>query len=412
MFEILKQDPDSRGRLGHLKTEHGIIETPAYVIVGTHGEVRCLESVDLVNTKTQLIISNTYHLWRTLGEEGLNDFPGLHEYMRWNGPIMTDSGGFQVFSLGFLREYGMRRGEEAVKEFGNAKAVSGQNLVRITPSGVYFKPYGEESEEVYLDAETSIRIQEQLGADIVVAFDEPTSPLHGLEYTRQAMDRTHAWAHRSLDAKQSDQKIYGVVQGGAFEELRSASAKHIGNLPFDGFAIGSTYGDAYGGTKNMTRQMLDWSIPYLPENKARHLFGVGSILDIFNGVEAGIDTFDCVIPTREARHGRIWTSRGHIDIKKGRFALDDDPLDPFCQCPVCSDKKIMKRDLHSAFKEKNPEAGHFATIHNVFFFNDFMEKIRVSLREGRFSDFREEFLGGMENSGLPNDDISATKIEN
>lgn len=389
MFEIVKKDPLSRARAGIIRTAHGMVETPSYVIVGTNAEVRTLDSLDIRDTKTQMIIANTFHLWRDLGEDGLNDYPGLHEAMDWNGTIMTDSGGFQVFSYGFLREHGMRIGRKI-----DAEDISpvGENMVRITESGVYFKPDGEGEEEAYLDAEQSIKIQEQLGADIIVAFDEPTSPAADYEYTKEAMERTHKWAVRSLDAHITDQKIYGVVQGGAFEDLRRQSAEFIGGLGFHGFAIGSTYGDSYGGTKQKTKDMLDWSIPFLPENKPRHLFGIGRIEDLFAGVEAGIDTFDCVIPTREARHGRLWTSKGPIDIKKGRYAEDQGPIDPAgCDCPTCTEE-ISRFDLHRLFKDKNPQAGRLATMHNVYFFNNLMENIRTSIKEGAFQKFKREYL--------------------
>lgn len=399
MFNVLRKDADSRARSGVLETPHGIVETPAYVIVGTNAAVRCLEPEDLPKTKTQMIIANTYHLWRELGDEGLDDYPGLHEVMGWKGPVMTDSGGFQVFSLGFLREKekGMRRSKS---QMANSESSSNadnkeKNLVRITQSGVYFKPDNVDDKEKYLDAELSIRIQEQLGADIIVAFDEPTSPASDYEHTKGAMERTYAWAKRSLEAKESKQLIYGVVQGGAFEDLRKASAKFIGNLPFGGMAIGSTYGDAYGGTKAKTAEMLEWSIPHLPENKPRHLFGVGRIEDLFAGVEQGIDTFDCVIPTREARHGRLWTAKGHIDITKGKYFNDSQAIDPECDCPVCSEG-TAKDEIHLLFKSKDPRAGRLATMHNVYFFNDLMEKMRDSIKEGRFHDFKKEFLKNLE----------------
>ncbi len=394
-FDVRKRDPGSLARVGRLETAHGAVDTPAYVIVGTHAAVRCLSPEDLPETKTQIIIANTYHLWRALGDEGLNAYPGLHEVMQWPGPIMTDSGGFQVFSLGFLYETGGRRGGTT------EPAESKQKLVRITEAGVYFHPFlpGEEGgvlpktgEEMYLDAEMSIHIQERLGADIIVAFDEATSPTADYDYVKSATERTHKWAERSLEAKESDQKIYGVVQGGAFKDLRQASAKFIGGMPFDGFAIGSTYGDAYGGTKAGTREMLDWSVPLLPEGKPRHLFGVGRIEDLFSGVEQGIDTFDCVIPTREARHGGIWTSRGRLDILRGAMKNEDGPLDEECACPVCLDEDKTRATLHLMFKGKDPEASRLATIHNVFFFNNLMSQIRQAITESRFAEFKKEYL--------------------
>jgi tRNA-guanine family transglycosylase len=383
MFEVVRKDPLSRARIGRLSTPHGVIETPSYVIVGTHGAVRCLEPEDLPHTKTQLIISNTYHLWRTLGDEGLHDFPGIHDYMQWQGPVMTDSGGFQVFSLGTLREKMMRRGGAILEE-----EAPGRSLVRVTESGVYF----DDPDEQYLDAELSMRIQEQIGADIIVAFDEPTSPLHDHAYTKTSMERTHRWAMRSLDARRSKQLLYGVVQGGMFEDLRKESAQTIGGMPFDGFGIGGTYGDAYGGTKADTVKMLDWAIPLLPENRPRHLFGVGEIDDLLYGIEAGIDTFDCVIPTREARHGRIWTRSGPYDVKTGSVGDRHEPLMPDCLCPACAIEGTTKASLHERFKAKDLEAGRLATLHNVFFFNAFMEEARQAIYEGRFDTFKQDTL--------------------
>lgn len=394
MFQIVKKDPNSRARLGRIETPHGVVETPAYVIVGTHAEVRCVKPGDLQETKTQMIISNTYHLWQDLGDEGLEGFLGVHAALGWQGPVMTDSGGFQVFSLGFLREQGLRRGGDAEPRASDPQ----KNLVRITEAGVYFRP-DELAEEVYLDAETSVKIQEQLGADIIVAFDEPTSPGHDYEYTKKAMERTHRWAERSLEAKESQQLMYGVVQGGAFEDLRAESAAFIGGLPFDGFAIGSTYGDAYGGTKAKTKDMLDWCIPHLPDAKPRHLFGVGAIEDLFAGVEQGIDTFDCVIPTREARHGGIYTASGRIDIKKGSNRNSPEPLDELCGCPVCLGEEMTRSKLHQMFKEKDPNAARFATIHNIYFFNDLMEKIREAIREGGLRNFQNAYLENLRKAG-------------
>ncbi len=392
MFEIVKKDPTSRARIGRLTTEHGVIETPSYVIVGTHAAVRCLEPEDLPHTKTQLIIANTYHLWRTFGDEGLTTFPGVHEYMQWSGPVMTDSGGFQVFSLGALRDRMMRRGGDVATQevVGKLGAATGESLVRVTESGVYF----HDPDEQYLDAELSMRIQEQIGADIIVAFDEPTSPLHDRAYTKESMERTHRWAQRSIDAKHSKQQLYGVVQGGMFEELRTESARTIGGMAFDGFGIGGTYGDAYGGTKADTVQMLDWTIPFLPEDRPRHLFGVGEIDDLLSGIEAGIDTFDCVIPTREARHGRIWTRQGPYDVKRGVMADKSEPLSPDCGCPACHLEGTTKQSLYELFKAKDQEAGRRATLHNVFFFNEFMERAREAIYEGRFGEFKTDTLAG------------------
>jgi queuine tRNA-ribosyltransferase/7-cyano-7-deazaguanine tRNA-ribosyltransferase len=395
-FEIVARDPISRARVGRLKTEHGTLETPSYVVVGTNGYIRALEPEDIPKTKTQLIISNTYHLWRALDDEGLESYPGLHEAMQWNGgAIMTDSGGFQVFSLGASREHGVGK----VGSERNTSAVGGESLVRVTEAGVYFRdpsygsgPYGAE-EEQYLDAELSMKIQEQLGADIIFAFDEPSSPHHNEMYTRATVERTHRWAKRCLDAKESKQALYGIAQGGGFESLRKESAEFMANLPFDGFGIGGAFSNSFGDTREQTAKELDWTIPLLPEHKPRHLLGIGRIEDLFIGVEAGVDTFDCVIPTREARHGSLWTNAGRLDIGgKGKYADDGGPIASDCTCPVCTDDELPRRELHKMFREKNLEAGRMATIHNIYFFNDLMEKIRGAIREGQFQNFKRQYL--------------------
>lgn len=396
MFEVIKKDSESRARFGVLKTAHGFVETPAYTIVGTHAEVRCLSPVDLVSTKTQIIIANTYHLWRTLGDK-LESFEGLHKRMNWPASIMTDSGGFQVFSLGFAREHGVGK---VGKFFSSEERESRPNLVRVTDDGAWFKEKPD-GPEFFLDAKLSISIQEKLGADIILAFDECSSPLHDHEYTKKAMERTHKWAKICLDVKtRNDQMIYGIVQGGAFEDLRKESAKFIGALPFHGFGIGGAFGNSFGDSKEASFKELGWIIPYLPENKPRHFLGIGRIDDLFLGVEAGIDTFDCVIPTREARHGSLWTPVGRFDIKKGVYKNDYRKIQDDCLCEVCSEKNTTRQNIHELFKNKDKEAARFATIHNVFFFNNLMTQIRRSILDGNFPRFKERFLRGIASKGL------------
>lgn len=387
MFEITGRDSNSRARTGVIYTSHGKIETPAYIIVGTNAEVRTLSSDNIKKTKTQVIIVNTYHLWRELGDK-LQTFEGLHERMKWNGPIMTDSGGFQVFSLGFGREHGVG------KMLGGEKKRGGENLARITKSGVFFT---DGDDEHFLGPELSMEIQRKLGADIIFAFDECTSPEHNYAYQKEALQRTHQWAKICLSAKEKlfsnsrelenkeRQMLFGIVQGGRFEDLRTESAKYIGSLPFDGIAIGGSFG------KQEMLQALNWTIPFLPENKSRHLLGIGKIKDIFDSVERGVDTFDCVIPTREARHGSLWTASGRFDVRKSAYKGDKSVIQEKCYCPVCS-SRLSRSELHNLFKSKNNLAGTYATIHNVFFFNDLMEKIRNSINGGCFQEFRDSFL--------------------
>ncbi|MGC9603488.1 MAG: tRNA guanosine(34) transglycosylase Tgt [Minisyncoccia bacterium] len=434
-FRVLKKDRRTNARVGFLKTPHGAVLTPSYVMVGTHAEVRCLTPLDIPKTKTQLIIANTYHLWRMLGEK-LDKFPGLHGFMKWNGVIMTDSGGFQVFSLGFAREHGVgkvanmfpgnaggqaflgtaldalqrrvrassrpdfsasrRPSKSGLRELpqnnlpaGEGNSSDRKNLVRITEDGAYFNEGGE---NLFLNPEISIGIQEKLGADIILAFDECTSPLHDHAYTKGAMIRTHNWAKRSLAAKKrSDQWLYGIVQGGEFEDLRKESAEFIGRMPFDGFAIGGSLGRSRSGMFDV----IKWSVPYLPEEKPRHLLGIGRIDDLFEAVEMGMDTFDCVIPTREARHGSLWTKFGRFDIKKGGWQGSYMKIQGDCRCPVCGEMEITRGELYELFKTKDSNAARLSTIHNSFFFNDLMEKIRNSIREENFPEFKKEFTANL-----------------
>ena len=383
MFNLLKKDGEAR--LGIIKIGQREIETPNYVVVATDGQIRCLTQEDIPKTKTQIVISNTYHLSQSLGKEGLSQFPGLHEFMGWNGLIMTDSGGFQVFSMGKART--QNTGKVSNKEH---RASQNLNQVRVTDDGVYFT--NDIGEEIYLDAEISIKIQEQLGADIILAFDEPSSPKDDYEATKKSMRRTHDWATRSLAAKISDQKIYGIVQGGNFKDLRVESAKFINQLDFDGFAIGGAFGSSFGSEKHHTFEELEWVSPLLDEQKPRHLLGIGRIDDIFEAVERGVDTMDCVIPTREARHGGIWTSNGRIDITKGQYSSDNSALVKNCFCPTCQEEGTTKSKLYELFKSKDLEAGHLATIHNVYFFNDLMRQVREAIKNNSFKTLKKRFL--------------------
>jgi queuine tRNA-ribosyltransferase len=400
MFKVLKKDKSTSARLGVLETPHGSVETPSYVVVGTHAKVRELNSDELKKTKTQIIIANTYHLWRALGDEGLKKYAGLHKEMNWDHPLMTDSGGFQVFSLGFARETGVGKVEGRGQRTGNSEQGIEKNLVEITDKGVYFPAQGGlasggfvDNEKCFLDPAKSMWIQERLGADIIFAFDEPTSPLHDYKYTKKSLKRTHRWAKESIKYKKSDQLLYGIVQGGAFEDLRRKSANFIGSLDFEGFAIGGSFGSSFGaGTEGRSFRELNWSVPHLPENKPRHLLGIGLIEDLFIGVASGIDTFDCVVPTREARHGVVYTSSGRLDIKRSVFKEDNSVLDPECECEVCSIKKITRAELRELFKSKNFEAGHLATFHNVYFFNNLMAQIRESISLGKFSELMSGYV--------------------
>ena len=274
-------------------------------------------------------------------------------------PMMTDSGGFQVFSLGAAREQGV--GKVLRQPVRRENAV---NNVRITEEGARFSVDGQER---FISPETSITTQEALGADIIFAFDECTSPLHPLPYTKQSMERTHRWAQRCLDAHtKKNQMLYGIVQGGRFKRLRAQSAKTIGAMPFDGFGIGGSFG------KDEMKATLASVIPHLPDEKPRHLLGIGAVADIFEAVEAGIDTFDCVIPTREARHGRLYTDAGTIDVRKSKHSTDRRKL-------YGSRATIGK--LQHLFRASDMQAGRLATLHNIMWFNTLLKRIRTALAD-------------------------------
>lgn len=390
MFKILAQAKDSGARRGVLETAHGVIETPAYVIVATHGQIKCLSSEQVVKSGTQAVIANTFHLWQNYrGEKKeLDSLPDLHSLLPSSLPVFTDSGGFQIFSLGFAREQAVGKIQNIfpAETTSSAPSVpSKENLVRLTEEGAWFR-HPLTAQEDFLGPELAIKIQEKLGADIILAFDECTSPLNDYLYTRQALERTHRWAKICLETKTDNgQKIYGIVQGGEFQDLREKSARFINSLPFDGLAIGGSLGKS----KDDAWKVLKWTIPLLDKQKPRHFLGIGRVEDIFEGVEQGLDTFDCVIPTREARHGRIWTKRGHFDITKTKYASDYSPLEITCSCPVC--QTSSKAEVHRQFKTKDSLAGQNATLHNVFFFNCLLREIREAIGEERLKDLKKEY---------------------
>jgi len=384
MFKITKKDKYTNARLGVLSTPHGNINTPSYVIVATHAKVKLLEPADLKRTKTQVVISNTYHLWDRINLDS-KEKNLVHKMLGRKIPVMTDSGGFQVFSLGFGNKFRvgkvLKKNTRPVRS-RSLEATASSNGVKITDKGVYFLLYGKKR---FLGPELSIKIQEKLGADIIFAFDECTSPLDDFDYNKKALERTHKWALKCLAVKtRKDQLLFGIVQGGRFKSLRTKAAKDIASLPFDGIGIGGSFG------KDEMVETLKWVIPYLPEEKPRHLLGIGKGEDIFNAVEQGIDLFDCVIPTREARHGRIYTKNGHFDISKHKNK--NIPLEKGCGCPTCS-KKITRAKLNELFKNTDKtKAQRYATIHNIWFFNNLLEEIRGSIKNNKFKQFKNRFL--------------------
>ena len=360
-FTLLRTDSDSHARLGRIITPHGEISTPAFAPVGTQATVKALDPRDLHELGAELILGNTYHLYLRPGADLVAEMGGLHGFMGWDGPILTDSGGFQVFSLAKTR--------------------------RVTDEGVEFRSHIDGSRHLFTP-EMVVHTQEQLGADIVMVLDECAEP-NDRAYNEQALARTHAWAERCLHAQtRTDQALFGIVQGGVFPDLRRQSAEFLTGLDFPGYAIG---GLSVGETKEQMYSMLDITSPVLPENKPRYLMGVGAPEDLVEGVARGVDLFDCVLPTRLARNGALFTRAGRINIRNAQFARDAAPIEEGCQCYTC--RSFSRAYLRHLFKAGELLASRLATIHNVHFLLELMRDIREAITAGSLQAFREEFLG-------------------
>jgi tRNA-guanine transglycosylase len=375
-FKILKKSKISNARLGFLETKHGVLETPCLVPVATQAVVKTLASEEVLQTKSQILICNTFHLHERPGEKIVEKAGKLHKFMNWPKPLMTDSGGFQVFSLGFGKDFAIGK---ILKSKNIAEVKHGQQpkTIKITQDGVFFRSLIN-GDELFLGPEESIKIQEKLGADIIFAFDECTSPNADFEYTKKSLEKTHKWAIICLRAKKSDQALFGIVQGGKFEDLRKESAKFIGKLDFNGFGIGGEFGK----DKNKMQEMIGWVVENLPEKKPRHLLGVGYLEDIEKIIKSGIDTFDCTVPTHYARRGIAFTSEGKLDMSKEKFLKNNEPLDRGCVCNVCLNYK--KNYICHLLRAKEITAMKFLTLHNLYFFNNYIEEIRQKIKDNKF----------------------------
>lgn len=359
-FEILAQDTSSAARFGRFHTPHGAFETPVFAPVGTQATVKAMKPDDLVDLGATLILSNTYHLYLRPGDELIRDLGGLHSFMGWDGPILTDSGGFQVFSLSKTR--------------------------KIDEDGVTFQSHHDGSKHRFTP-EKSIAIQENLGADIIMMFDECPPP-DDYDYVRESLVRTHSWAERCAAAKtRDDQALFGIVQGGIFPDLRAESARFLTGLDLPGYAIG---GLAVGETKAEMVHTLDAVQPLLPQDKPRYLMGVGAPEDLVRGVLRGIDIFDCVLPTRLARHGSAMIAGGRLNLRNAQYQSDKQPLDAACSCYTCTHfSRAYLRHLVKA----NEILGHILlSTHNLFFLLNLMNEIRKAVRKGELSEFAAEFL--------------------
>ena len=375
-FTISKKSKKSGARAGVLKTAHGEVETPTLVPVATAASVKTLSSEEVLQTKTQILISNTFHLHTKGADKLIKSSGGLHKFMNWPKPLMTDSGGFQVFSLGFGKDFGV--GKMMKRDIDEIVSLNQQpKHVKITAEGVRFRsPIN--GDELFLGPKESIKIQEAIGADIIFAFDECPPPLADYAYNKQALARTHEWAKICLKTKKSRQALFGIVQGGKYKDLRIESAQFIGGLPFDGFGIGGEF----GSDKKTMEQMIGWVNQNLPEEKPRHLLGIGYPEDIPKIIKKGVDTFDCIVPTHYARRGFAFTSAGRLDLGKAEFLKDKKPLDKNCECRVC--QNYRRNYICHLWRAKEITAMNLLTFHNLYFFNSFIEKIRKDIKNGKF----------------------------
>ncbi|MBV9896027.1 MAG: tRNA guanosine(34) transglycosylase Tgt [Chloroflexi bacterium] len=386
-FEIT--NVSGRARTGVLHTPHGSVETPFLCVVGTAGSVKGITPSELRDVGAGVLLANTYHLFLRPGAEVVQQLGGLHRFMGWNGPIVTDSGGFQVFSLGSGLEHGVGKQIGMFPEEGTPRKPRGQaaRLVRVDDDGATFTSHIDGSRQ-RLTPEISIRVQEALGADIALAFDEPTSPLHEASYTRTAMERTHAWARRCLAARtRSDQALYGIVQGGAFVSLREESARLIGALPFDGVAVGGSLGKS----KADMHSVLDWTMREVPEAWPRHLLGIGEPEDLLSCAARGVDQFDCVAPTRLGRHGNLYTHAGKLLITRPEFREDARVIEEGCGCYTCR-TGFSRGYLRHLFAANELLAYTLASLHNLYFILTLMQRIRDAIRSDALAELTAEFL--------------------
>jgi queuine tRNA-ribosyltransferase len=398
-FSIEKKLPGQLGRAGVIHTPHGDIETPGFTIVGTKATVKSLTPEDLRDlVGVQAVLVNTYHLYLQPGEQVIKEVGGLHSFMHWDGPTLSDSGGFQVFSLGAAFGKGVTKfAQNAAAEptdlrphlYNKDIAIQHGKLCLIDEDGVTFTSHLDGSLHRFT-AERSIEIQHAIGADIMFAFDECTSPTADYEYQKEALARTHRWAKRSILAHKRDyaalksQALYGIVQGGRHENLRKQSATELSKMDFDGYGIGGSF------TKEDLHEALGWVNNILPREKPRHLLGIGEPEDIFMGVENGIDTFDCVAPTRIARTGTIYTHRGKINLMQTKYQTDFGKPDEACDCYTCT--HYTRAYLAHLFRAGEMLAARLASIHNLHFIVSLIKNIRASILGDTYPQFKEDFL--------------------
>lgn len=373
MYELLKRD--GLARRGRLTTVHGVVETPVFMNVGTVGAIKgAVSTEDLENIGTQVELSNTYHLHVRTGDKLIREMGGLHKFMSWDKPILTDSGGFQVFSLAGLR--------------------------KIKEEGVSFRSHID-GHKIFMGPEESMQIQSNLGSTIAMAFDECPSSTAGREYIRNSVDRTARWLERCVkemnrlnslpDTVNPEQMLFGINQGAVYNDIRIEHAKRISELDLDGYAVG---GLAVGETHEQMYDVLDSVVPHLPQNKPIYLMGVGTPANILEAVERGVDFFDCVYPTRNGRHGHAYTAGGKINLLNARYEKDDRPIEPGCRCPAC--RRYSRAYIRHLLKAKEMLGLRLMVLHNLYFYNHLMEEIRQAIDEERFAEYKKAKLAGFE----------------
>jgi len=391
-FSIDKELPNALGRAGVLETRHGVINTPAFVPVGTKAAVKALSPEQVKSLGAEAVLANTYHLYLEPGDERIKKFGGLHKFMNWQGPTITDSGGFQVFSLGvaYGKEISKVVSITDPSQLLSERSLDGETprLAKIGADGVSFRSHHDGTLH-YITPEKSVAIQHNLGADIIFAFDECTSPTEDYRYQEEALERTHRWAEKSLEYHKSKpnsetQALFGIVQGGREKTLRQGSAKFLSQMDFDGFGIGGSF------AKEDMETAVKWVNEILPKEKPRHLLGIGEPEDLFMGVENGVDLFDCVAPTRNGRGGTLYTSTGKINIRNAEFREDTGPVDEDCLCEVC--KNYSRAYLCHLYRAHEMLGGTLGSMHNLYFIINLVKRMRESILDNTFETFKMEFL--------------------
>ncbi|MCJ7743868.1 MAG: tRNA guanosine(34) transglycosylase Tgt [Dehalococcoidales bacterium] len=360
-FRLLKTCPNTQASLGELATHHGVVTTPVFLPVASQGTVKTLTPEEVKNIGFDMVLANTYHLYLRPGIPVIEKMGSLHRFMAWDKAILTDSGGYQIFSLAALRQ--------------------------VSDDGVLFRSHIDGSEHL-ITPELAIQFQEALGADVIMVLDECPPHDSRFEKVQAAVNRTHRWAERCQKAHQrKGQALYAIVQGGVFPELRRQSAEYLTSLDFPGYAIG---GLSLGEPKKATLGIIEETVAYLPENKPRYLMGMGSPEDIVEGVARGIDIFDCALPTRVARNGALFTHQGRVNIRNAAYSQEVDPVDLDCDCYTC--RTFSAAYLHHLFNSQELLAYRLATIHNLTFMSRLIQKVKGAIRDGTFKSFRDEFL--------------------